>query len=173
MTVTYNGASFEVNVPEGIAEGDVFVVLLPAQPAPSLPSIDGLVAQDGAIDGAAQAAAALSAVLDALEDNDDSALDRIIDDNCAEFAEWTQGSEARLEWTGLFEAYVTEAEGFIGEMLATRGCNAEDVFLHAQAYSGGDARVRKLIDKLLAMAEFEQFCKMMRDRHEVLQMFDG
>lgn len=167
ITVTFGEANFEVTVPPGITEGMTFGVMLPvaapeeeqAAPPPPLP-------------GNVDVAAALQRVLDALEDNDDSRLDQLVDSNCARFAEWEAGGEAQLEWTGLFEEYVNECEGFIGEVLASLDCSAEDVFAHAQAYAGSDERVQKQIKKLLATLDFEAFCEMMRSRHEILGLFN-
>jgi len=164
ISVQFGEESFDVTVPSGVQEGDAFSVMLPAgdssSAAETTPEAD-------------RVASALHAILDALEDNDDERLDSIIDGNCAEFAEWTPGSEAKLEWHELFTSYVSECEGFIDEQLSKLECSAEEVFEHAQAYEGADERVRRLIGQLLAMADFEQFCKMMRDRHEILEMFNS
>ena len=51
--------------------------------------------------------------------------------------------------------------------------SAEDVFAQAQNYSGSDERVQRLIQRLLATDDFECFCKMMRDRHEILEIFNS
>ena len=47
------------------------------------------------------------------------------------------------------------------------------VFEAAQAYEGRDERVQKLIKRLLATDDFEVFCKMMRDRYEILEIFNS
>ena len=164
----------QVTVPLGVCEGDVFSVVLPAGDQPLPPALDGVVARTGAAaEGADALNAALKYVLDALEDNDDSALDTLIDENCSDFAEWEAGGEARLEWHTLYERYLNECEGFIAEVLASLDVTVEHIFEHARAYSGSDERSQRLIQQLLAMADFEQFCQMMRDRHEILQIFNS
>ena len=164
ITVTFGEANFEVTVPPGISEGMSFGVMLPVAPPEEqvLPPLPGNV----------DVADALQRVLDALEDNDDSRLDQLVDSSCSRFADWEAGGEAQLEWTGLFEEYVNECEGFIGEVLTSLDCSAEDIFAHAQAYAGSDEKVRKQIKKLLATLDFEVFCDMMRSRHEILGLFN-
>ena len=82
-------------------------------------------------------------------------LDNLIDLHCAEFAEWERDAEARLEWHELFLRYVAECEGFIGEVLQSIRTSPEDVFAMAQAYAGSDARVQRLIARLLATDDFQ------------------
>ena len=164
IQVTFGDTEYTITVPPGISEGMTFSVELPEQ--------EQAEQELPALGAANSVASALQTVLDALEDNDDSRLDELVDGHCEQFAEYEPGSEAQLEWTGLHEAYVAECEGFIGEVLGSLDCTAEDVFADAQAYSGSDQRVQRLIGKLLAMADFEAFCKMMRSRHEVLGLFD-
>ena len=155
ILVNFGETQFNVQIPPGVLPGDVFKVALPAPPE------------------ADQLADTLNAVLDALEDHDDPALDEIVDGNCAQFAEWEKGDECPLEWHDLFAAYVQQSERFIDEVLAlVNDCTAEDIFEHAQAYAGSDERCERLITRLLAMADFETFCKMMRDRHEILAIFN-
>ena len=152
ISVSFSGNSYDVAVPQGILEGDLFQVFLPEAPpaedAPP-PEMDDVLA-------------ALNVVLDALEDHDDDVLDNIVDRNCAEFAEWEAGSEAKLEWHALFMTYVHECEGFIGEVLQTINTSPEIVFEQAQTYAGSDQRVQRLITRLLATDDFETFCKMVR-----------
>ena len=155
IQVDFNGQCFDVTVPEGISEGVQFQVMVTPSPA-----IDDVLA-------------ALNVVLDALEDHDDDVLDNIVDRHCAEFAQWEKGGEQDLGHHELFLRYVAECEGFIGEVLGSINSSAEDVFAQAQAYSGSDERVQKLITRLLATDDFETFCHMMRDRHEILQIFNA
>ena len=159
IQVVFGETTFDVTVPPNIFENDVFQVMLPGPAAPP-PEMDDVLA-------------ALNVVLDALEDHDDDVLDNIVDGNCAQFAEWESGGECPLEWHDLFQRYVREVEGFIGEVLQSISTTPEAVFAQAQAYSGGDERVQRLIQRLLATDDFEVFCKMMRDRHEILEIFNS
>ena len=161
ISIAFGDANFDVEVPPGIMEGDLFQVFLPTpEGADPPPEMDDVLA-------------ALNVVLDALEDHDDDVLDNIVDRHCADFAEWELGSEARLEWHALFQQYVHECEGFIGEVLLSINTSPEAVFEQAQAYAGTDQRVQRLITRLLATDDFEAFCHMMRDRYEILQIFNS
>ena len=170
ITVTFEDTQFEVSVPPDIHEGEIFSVSVSVPPAqPAFPPTESGAAPEELHD----IVTALNMVLDALEDHDDDVLDNLVDGNCAEFAEWEAGSEAKLEWHDLFQTYVSECEGLIGEVLLSVGRSPEAVFEAAQAYEGRDERVQKLIKRLLATDDFEVFCKMMRDRYEILEIFNS
>jgi len=161
ISVMVGETSFEVAVPPGILDGDVFSVAIPTtadEPPPA--ELDDVLA-------------ALNVVLDALEDHDDDVLDGIVDQNCSKFAEWVPENESTLEEYSLFQGYVAECEGFIAEVLTSINSSAEAVFDQAQRYEGDDERVQRLVQRLLATDDFPTFCKMMRDRHEILQIFNS
>lgn len=177
ISVTVGDATFNVELPSGVCEGDVFAVTLPDDidaEVPSLPVLGVLVAAveasggDGG-DGSSVLEAALKAVIDAIEDHDDPDLDDLVDGNCAAFAGYD--GEAELDWTPMHERYVELLEELVTSTLVALDCSPEDVFAYAQAYSPSDERSQKLVQKLLAMADFDGFCVMMRERHEIIEMF--
>ena len=177
IAITWGNSTFNVECPAGIAAGEIFTVALPddmdAEP-PSLPVLGVVVASveaqggDGS-DGSQVLEAALKAVIDAIEDHNDPDLDELVDGSCADFADFD--GEAKLEWTPMYERYVELLEDLVTQTLDSLACSPRDVFAYAQTYSPSDERSQKLIAKLLAMADFTSFCVMMRDRHEILQMF--
>ena len=184
LSVTVGDSTFNVVLPDGVFEGDVFAVEVldeedvPARAdTPRLPVLAGIVAhlnaQRVAYGGEEVLESALLTVLDAIDftDVDNSVVDALIDGNCAEFANFEHGEEMPLHWIQLHEHYVGLVEEHIGDVLASLECSAEDVFQYAQTYAGGDERVQRLIERLLASVDLPAFCVMMRERHEILQMF--
>ena len=140
-----------------------------------LPVLGGVVArldaQGVAYGGADVLESALNTVLDAIEDHDNPQLDDLVDGNCSEFRNWVEGDEMPLHWSRMHEDYVGLVEDHIGGVLESLECSAEDVFMYAQAYSGGDERIQRLIGRLLATVDLQAFCAMMRVRHEILELF--
>ena len=140
-----------------------------------LPVLGGVVArldaQGIAYGGADVLESALNTVLDAIEDHDNPNLDELVDGNCSEFRDWVEGDEMPLHWSRMHEDYVGLVEEHIGGVLESLECSAEDVFMYAQAYSGGDERIQRLIGRLLATVDLQAFCAMMRVRHEILELF--
>ena len=182
------GAAFDVVVPDGIGPGITFQVELPDElPAAASASASddgygglGAVAKEleeahriaaeftgQTLDmrdvkpGAAEVlSAALRQLVNAVEDAVDD-LDAFIDAHCGKFASWSgTGGEQQLEWTTLHQEYVAVVEAAIAEALRELSCREEDVFAYAQAH-GGDASVDKAMTRLLALAEYSRFCKMM------------
>ena len=180
ISVAFGEANFNVNVPPGIFAGMSFAVELPEEygsiEPPTLPVLGGVVArldaQGVAYGGADVLEAALNTVLDAIEDHDNPQLDDLVDGNCAEFQEYSDGDELPLHWSRMHEDYVALVEDHITGVLESLECSAEDVFMYAQAYSGGDERIQRLIGQLLAMVDLPAFCAMMRLRHEILAASD-
>ena len=181
ITITVGVSTFTVVLPPGVLEGDTFSVELPDavqfanfnEDLEELPVLVGVVAQlearGAATDDHSVLDAALNIVIDAIEDHDNADLDALVDGNAERFAGFP--CEAELEWTGLHERYVELLEDHIGQVLASLECSAEEVFRYAHAYAGADERSRSLVLRLLAMADFDDFCKMMRQRHEILEVF--
>ena len=88
-------------------------------------------------------------------------LDAFIDAHCGKFASWSgTDGEQQLEWTTLHAEYVVVVEAAIAEALRELSCKEEDVFAYAELH-GGDASVDKAMTRLLALAEYSKFCKMM------------
>lgn len=190
------GAAFDVVVPDGVGPGITFQVELPDEPtttAAASSSDDGYgglgaVAKEleeahriaaeftgglhSGLDmrdlkpGAAEVlSAALRQLVNAVEDAVDD-LDAFIDAHSIKFASWSgTDGEQQLEWTTLHAEYVVVVEAAIAEALRELSCSEEDVFAYA-ALHGGDASVDKAMTRLLALAEYSKFCKMMHAHSE-------
>lgn len=185
------GDTFQVDIPDAGCEQVTLPVLGSIQAA--------LDSRGEPYGGADVLEAALNTLIDAIEDHENPALDELVDGNCAEFAEWEEGggnsagtqtlislpaspiddvrvfaaTEAQLHWTALQQDYTGLVESHISGVLGSLDCTPESVFLYAAQYSGDDERVQKLIKKLLALADFNLFCGMMRERYEILEMFNS
>lgn len=184
ITVDREAGSFTVNVPDGVLPGETFQVELPET---ALSTSDdgygglGAVAKEleeahrianefsgGSLDmrdlkpGAAEVlAAALRQLVNAVEDAVDD-LDAFVSGHCAKFVSWRgMGGEQELEWTTLHQAYVVVVEGAIASSLEELECSSEDVFAYAQFHGGGE-QVDKAMTRLLALAEYKDFCEMMQ-----------
>ena len=66
-----------------------------------------------------------------------------------------------------------EAEAFLNSVLAELGTTAEEIFEAAQRLRGRNERVQHMLDRLQTAADFEGFCGIMRERHDILQMLYG
>ena len=93
-------------------------------------------------------------------------LDELIDARAAEFEGWSAADEQRLEWTQTFGEYVALVEAGVAEALDELECSSDELYDYARCYHVESAPARRLLDKLLAMADYRQFCAMMREAHE-------
>ena len=107
---------------------------------------------------------ALRAVLRAISDLD--ALDELIDAHAATFAEWDAAREQQLGWTATFDEYVRLVEVGVSEALDDLECSADELFDYARAHHVESAAAQRLLTRLLAMADYAEFGRMMREAHE-------
>ena len=172
-----DGGAFEVAVPNGVAEGQSFVVEFKAGDdgygglgvvAAQLVEARTIASQfTGEPIEKPEPAEVLAAALRALHltvKNDCDAIEDFVDEHCESFADWTCDGEQRLEWTALHQQYVVMVEAGIEETLAELSCRSEDVFAYAQQH-GGDPNADKVLSRLLALSEYNQFCGMMQRAH--------
>lgn len=113
---------------------------------------------------------ALKTVLDRL---DESGLSHIVDANCAMFADYEPGVEAMHEWWNIHQMYMSECDALISGVLAELDTTADEVFALGRRCRGRDERIADMVERLQTAADFEEFCGMMRERHEILQMLYG
>lgn len=173
ISVEADGAFFDVALPAGVGEGEIFQIELPdPEPPELLPSL-GVVAAHMSANAAGSdvLAEALRLLLDTLDDGA-PALDELIDEHCDEFRGWEKGGEQQLHWGEIFNTYVATAEGVLTHALTNLGSSPEDVFAYAEAYEGTDERVRRLVSRLLAIADYDSFCTMMAERNDIKDMFE-
>ena len=135
--------------------------------AASVPDVRGLKP------GAAEVlAAALRQLVNAVEDAVLD-LDAFIGAHCGKFASWRGiDGEQELEWTTLHKQYTAVVEAAIAETLTELSCKADDVFAYAQLH-GGDPSVDKAMGRLLALAEYKDFCTMMHRYSEEEELADS
>ena len=105
--------------------------------------------------------------------DDSGVCDKFVDEYCSMFADYEPGCELRHEWYAIFEGYMIEAEAFLNSVLAELGTTAEEIFEAAQRLRGRNERVQHMLDRLQTAADFEGFCGIMRERHDILQMLYG
>lgn len=113
----------------------------------------------------------LDSVCDRLDES--GVCDSFVDEHCSVFADFVPGCEARHEWYSIYEAYMVEVEAFLDAVLEELGTTAEEVFEAAQRRRGRNERVQHMLDRLQTAADFEGFCSIMRERHEILMMLYG
>ena len=184
ITVTSEtGESFEVSLPEGVAEGQVFHVHLPSdgnQPATfnheeELPGNGlGAIAAEMAsaraivadffggdpvpVENGEVLAEALRAILKAIERDDE--VETLIETNSALFADYTPDGEQRLEWTEVHRRYFALVEAIIADELDDLECTAEEVQAFAKAH-GADPKAERLLKRFMAMTDYHDFCALM------------
>ena len=185
---TETGESFEVELPDGISEGDVFHVhvssgKLHASTAADMEASGGLAAisaemaaaraivaeffggDPDPVENAEVLAEALKSILRAIED--DESIHEFIEGNSSAFARYSPQEEHALEWSSLHAAYVILVEAAIQEHLDELACSAEEVALFAQQHGLQDTVASHLLDKFIAMSDQEAFFGMMRAAYEV------
>ena len=136
--------SFEVVVPDGVHEGDIFYVD---------PPIDEVTAtmDEGS-------ASLFRAVLQALHDNE--TLDEFVDEHSDKFRDYHPDGEQSLAWGSLHVEYVSIVEHALESVLTNGHGTAEDLYALLDAQQGS-ARGQRFLDKFLSMGDYHIFCSMM------------
>lgn len=164
IDVSHNGDVYGVNIPDGVSEGQTFLVDIsdggepvafaaeskgdPVGDAPG--GLQGLAAE---LEGQRAIVASFlegdSATFPAVKGSEVLAealrlvlrsiarmdeLDKLIDDYCAAFADYLPNGEQRLEWTNLHNRYVALVEDGVAEALEDMECSAEELAEYARSF---------------------------------------
>ena len=170
LAVLFEGQTYEVELPAGIGEGETFSAVVQEPAAEQGGSSTATPAQLAGMQHMVREmatgflAGALSRLLQAMEHIYE--LQEWVDANSAAFADYHRGCEHSLRWTELHTEYVRRVDAGVAAELGQLQCTPELVFDYAKAY-GGDPRTDKLLAKLLAMSDYEDFCAMMHGAYEL------
>lgn len=116
------------------------------------------------VNGGEVLARALRLVLRTISNLDD--LDALIETHAVAFADYEPGQEQPLERTAHFNSYVALVDGAISEALEDLECSAEELFDYARAHHIESGEAQRLLTRLLAMADYAAFAKMMAEANE-------